>query len=131
MLTRRARVLCLLAGGGAGLAGCATPEEQAADGLKARLDADHDGHSSAGPAPYSIGAAALEALDPYGDALETTTGPGSVSLAVPISVRRIDGGGLSYRETSLGACIRIVVAADPPVDGRRLSRPCGDLWTGV
>jgi hypothetical protein len=111
VLTRRAAVLCLLAGV-AGLAGCATPEEQVADGLQARLDAVHDGYLERRALdPYSTGAAALEALDPYGHALETSTGPGSVSLVLPISVRRIDGGGRSYRETSLGACIRIVVRA--------------------
>ena len=102
MLTRRARALCLLAGG-AGLAGCATTEEQVTDGLQARLDADHDGHlERRALASYSTGAAALEALDPDDDALQTSTGPGSVSLVVPISVRRIDGGRLSYRETPLG-----------------------------
>ena len=83
MLTRAAAALCLLAG----LAGCATPEEQVADSLQARLDAVHRGYlEHRARDPYSAGAAALEALDPYGDALETSTGPGSVSLVVPISV---------------------------------------------
>ena len=86
---------CLL-----GASGCGRSSEDRIADLQVRLDEVHDDYLERRALdPYSTGAAALQVLDPSGQALETATGPNLVTVVVPVSAGR------------LGACLRITVRA--------------------
>jgi hypothetical protein len=104
--------MALLAGTVTGCSLTQTIEERAEAELQDRLESVHESFLHARSLdPTSTGAAALEALDPYGDAVASSTDRDVVTLVETIGVRIIEGGGLDYEDLGLGACIRVRVEA--------------------
>jgi len=100
------------------LCGCAeSVDDELARTLQDRLDSRH-GHylQDRSHDPYSTGREALESLDPYGYALEARVEDDSVVLVEAIGVRAQRGGGLSYEQRSLAACLEVTV--EPGEGGR-------------
>ncbi|MGY2067788.1 hypothetical protein [Blastococcus sp. SYSU DS0619] len=95
------------------LTGCAASiEDRAADDLQEWLDGAHEGHLHRRALdPTSTGAAALQALDPYGYALRSSAEGDVITLVRTIATEIEEGGGWSYTQYSVGACIEIRIEA--------------------
>lgn len=91
--------------------GCAaSPEERAHANVQDRLDGVHGGFLERRTHdPTSTGAVALESLDPYGYSLETTVGPDEITFLRAVGSVVESGGGLSYEQVSIGACVMVTV----------------------
>jgi hypothetical protein len=102
------------------LAGCgATAEEEARAKVQDRLDGMHQSYLEARARdPYSRGPSALETLDPYGQALESSTDGDTITLVQAVGWVVERGGGLSYEQVSVGACIRVTIRAGAGGDDR-------------
>ena len=99
--------VCLLAG----VTGCGrSAAELAASDLQARLDAVHGGFlDRRAQDPTLRGEAAQEALDQYGYSLQTTLHEDSITFVETIEATAFTGGGLSYDQVDLGACVLVTV----------------------
>lgn len=95
-----------------GLSGCgASAEEQATEDLQARLDGVHGGfleRRAQDPAP--TGEAAQQSLDRYGYSVQTSFHEDSITFVRTIDASAFTGGGLSYDQVDLGACLLVTVA---------------------
>jgi len=93
------------------LAGCAaSPEERAHANVQDRLDGVHGGFLERRTHdPTSTGPAAVESLDRYGYSLETTVGPDEITFLRAVGSVVESGGGLSYEQVSVGACVLVTV----------------------
>ncbi|WP_346619341.1 hypothetical protein [Blastococcus montanus] len=104
--------------GGAALAavvltGCSqSVQEDAHDRLQERLVSRHEHYlHTRSLDPYSTGRDALDRLDPYGYAVESTAEGGRIVLveAIGVSVHRTSGFIPEYEDASVGACVRVTV----------------------
>jgi hypothetical protein len=95
------------------LTGCGrSAEEQAHADVQDRLDGMHAGYlAERARDPASTGAAALEELDPYGYALSAAAEGDTITLVHAVGSVVETGGGLSYEQVSVGACIQVSIRA--------------------
>jgi hypothetical protein len=102
------------------LTGCAaSPEERAHANVQDRLDQMHGGYLAARARdPFSTGTAALAELDPYGYALSASTDGDTITLVHAVGSVVESGGGLSYEQVSVGACLRVTIRAGTGGDDR-------------
>ncbi|TYP82903.1 hypothetical protein BD833_11735 [Blastococcus xanthinilyticus] len=104
------------------LTGCArTLEEQAHDLLQRRVESVHEHYLDARARdPLSTGAAALESLDPYGDALASSADGNGIRLLddVGASVSETEGWKPTTTTASLGTCVEVLITAGEGGDDR-------------
>jgi hypothetical protein len=96
--------------------GCAQQslEEQAHDRLQDRVASVHEHYlDSRARDPYSTGPAALESLDPYGEALASSADGDELRLlvGVGVAVSETEGWKPTTTTASLGTCLEVVITA--------------------
>ena len=102
------------------LAGCASTGNRLHDQLQDRLDGVHGGYvHNRSHDPYSTGAAALEGLDPYGYAVESSIDGDTVRLVRVIATEVVESRfAAPSEEFSLGACVEVTVVPGSGGDDR-------------
>ena len=100
--------------------GCASTEDRLHDQLQDRLDGLHAGYlHSRSHDPYSTGGHALDGLDPYGYAVESSIDGDTVTLVRVIAVEVLESKfAAPPEEFSLGACVEVTVVPGSGGDDR-------------
>ncbi|MGY2075115.1 hypothetical protein [Blastococcus sp. SYSU DS0828] len=110
------------AGGALLLSGCARSlEEQAHDRLQERVGSVHEHYlDDRARDPLSTGRAALESLDPYGEALASSADGDEIRLLVGVGVTVSETEGWKPQTTtaSLGTCLEVLITVGEGGDDR-------------